>query len=114
MGSAEDRIGPGVLTWFPLVLRPRPPGLPLEARIAELTGLARPADGTAHQRVSRAAEVLNKAALIASDCGMPGLARALCHRQHELFDRARPLPPWAAQLALQPILNIPRQLIREG
>ena len=58
--------------------------------------------------------MLNKAALITSDCGMPGLARALCHRQHELFDRARPLPAWAAQLALQPILNIPRQLIREG
>lgn len=114
--STEDRLTPGVtLTWFPLVVRPRPPGLPLETRIAELTRLAaRPAEGTRHDQMSRAAEVLNKAALITSDCGMPGLARALCHRQHELFDRARPLPAWAAQLALQPILNIPRQLIREG
>jgi len=114
--NTEDRLIPGVtLTWFPLVVRPRPPGLPLETRIAELTRLAAtPAEGTRHDQVSRAAEVLNKAALITSDCGMPGLARALCHRQHELFDRARPLPAWAAQLALQPILNIPRQLIREG
>jgi hypothetical protein len=116
MGSTEDRVASGtVLTWFPLVVRPRPPGLPLEARIAELTGLAaRPTEGTCHDRMSRAAEVLNKAALIASDCGVPAIARALCHRQHELFDQARPLPAWAAKLALQPLLNIPRQLIREG
>jgi hypothetical protein len=64
--------------------------------------------------MSHAAEALNKAALIASDCGMPGMARALCHRQHDLFERARPLPGYAAKLALQPVLNIPRQLIREG
>lgn len=116
MGSAENRLVPGTtLTWFPLVARPRPPGLPLETRIAELISLdARPAEGTCHDRMSQAAEVLNKAALIASDCGMPGLARALCHRQHDLFGRARPLPGWAAKLALQPVLNIPRQLIREG
>jgi hypothetical protein len=116
MGITEDRLtSGGILTWFPLVVRPRPPGLPLEARIAELTGLAaRPTEGTCHDRMSQAAEVLNKAALIASDCGMPAAARALCHRQHELFDQARPLPAWAAKLALQPLLNIPRQLIREG
>jgi hypothetical protein len=116
MDTAEDQLAPGVaLTWFPLVPRHRPPGLPLETRIAELTDLATgPAEGTRHDRVSRAAETLNKAALIASDCGMPDAARDLCHRQRELFDRARPLPAWAAQLALQPLLNIPRQLIREG
>ena len=116
MDSAHDQLAPfTTLTWFPLVARPRPPGLPLKARIAELAELAaRPPEGTCHQRMSRAAEVLNKAALIASDCGMPATARALCHRQHELFDRARPLPAWACQLALQPILNIPRQMIREG
>ena len=45
---------------------------------------------------------------------MPDETRALCRRQHELFDQARPLPAWAAQLALQPLLNIPRQLISEG
>jgi|HubBroStandDraft_1064217.scaffolds.fasta_scaffold03125_4 hypothetical protein len=115
MSGAEGRMTPVVLTWFPLVVRPRPPGLPLEARITELTGLAaEPASGTARERASRAAEVLNKAALIASDCGMPALARDLCHRQRALFDQATPLPGWAIRLALQPILNIPRQRIREG
>jgi hypothetical protein len=105
----------GTLTWLPLVARPRPPCLPLPARIAELTHRAAiSAQPAGRDRVSRAAEVLNKAALIASDCGLPGTARALCHRQYELFDQARPLPAWAAPLALQPLLNIPRQLIRQG
>jgi hypothetical protein len=112
MNSAQDRRAPTTLTWFPLVARPRPPGLPLQTRITELA--ASPAEGTCHQRISRAAEVFNKAALIASDCALPALACGLCYRQHDLFDRARPLPAWAAQLALQPILNIARQLIREG
>ncbi|MGH3933742.1 MAG: hypothetical protein ACRDS1_01950 [Pseudonocardiaceae bacterium] len=92
--------------------RPRPPGLPLEARVRQLRELAaQPGDG---DRITRAAEVCNKAALIASDCGLPELARALCWRQHEVFDQARPLRASAAKLALQPVLNLPRQLIREG
>lgn len=104
------------LSWFPLVGgRQRPPGLPLQTRIAELADLAAgPARGTSHERASWAAEVCNKAALIASDCGVPPLARALCYRQYELYEQADPLPGWAIKLALQPILNIPRQLIREG
>jgi hypothetical protein len=103
------------LTWFPLVPRPRPPGLPLQTRIAELTTLAASAEqGTRQEQATRAAEVLNKAALIASDCGIPALARELCQRQYELFAQSAPLPDWATRLALQPVLNIPRQLIREG
>ncbi|MFK0173977.1 hypothetical protein ACIQU5_34890 [Streptomyces sp. NPDC090306] len=31
-----------------------------------------------------------------------------------MFDQGRPLPTWAVELALQPLLNIARQLIREG
>lgn len=103
------------LAWFPLVPRPRPPCLPLGTRIAELTTLAASAEaGTRQQRATRAAEALSKAALIASDCGVPGLARELCHRQHELLARLAPLPGWAAKLAMQPVLNIARQLIRDG
>jgi hypothetical protein len=103
------------LTWFPLVPRPRPPGLPLETRVAELTALAAAAEqGTRQERATRAAEVLNKAALIASDCGIPDLARELCHRQYRLFAQAASLPSWAVRLTLQPVLNIPRQLIRDG
>jgi hypothetical protein len=118
MGNTGRQLTAGTaLAWFPLVQRPRPPGLPLEARIRQLRELAaRPGDGDGDGdgRIIRAAEVCNKAALIASDCGLPELARALCWRQHEVFDHARPLPASAAALALQPLLNLPRQLIREG
>lgn len=103
------------LAWFPLVPRPRPPGLPLEARVAELAALAASVERrTQQEQVTRAAEVLNKAALIASDCGVPDLACELCRRQYELFAQRAPLPGWAVRLALQPVLNIPRQLIRDG
>jgi hypothetical protein len=103
------------LTWFPLVPRPRPPGRPLEARIAELTTLAAAAEqGTLQEQATRAAEVLNKAALIASDCGVPALARELCHRQYQMLVPSVPLPGWAVRLAMQPVLNIARQLIRDG
>jgi len=101
--------------WFPLVARPRPPGQPLAVRIAELAELAAPLpDSTSHQQASRAAEVLNKSALIASDCGFNELARELCYRHFRIFNEAKPWPTWATALAVQPILNIPRQLIRDG
>jgi hypothetical protein len=103
------------LAWFPLVPRPRPPCLPLETRITELTALAASSrHGTRQERTTRAAKLLNKAALIASDCSIPVLARDLCHRQYDLYARAAPLPAWAVRLAMQPVLNIPRQLIRDG
>jgi hypothetical protein len=103
------------LAWFPLVPRPRPPGLPLEARVAELLTLTASTElGSRQELATRAAEVLNKAALIASDCGIAVLARGLCRRQYELLARSAPLPGWAVRLAMQPVLNIPRQLIRDG
>jgi hypothetical protein len=103
------------LAWFPLVPRPRPPCLPLGTRIAELTALAASTGhGTPLEQATCAAEILNKAALVASDCGISGLARELCHRQYELCAGAAPLPAWAVRLAMQPVLNIPRQLIRDG
>lgn len=107
----NDRL----LAWFPLVQRTRPPALSLSARVGQLTELAaQPATGDLHQQATRAAEICNKAALIASDCAVPDLARDLCWSQYEVFDQARPLPSWAMKLALQPILNLARQLIREG
>jgi hypothetical protein len=103
------------LAWFPLIPRPRPPCLPLEARIAELTALtAGNRRETREAHSARAAEILNKAALVASDCAIPGLARALCHHQYALWARSAPLPASAVRLAMQPVLNIPRQLIRDG
>ncbi|MBL7493723.1 hypothetical protein I6A60_33790 [Frankia sp. AgB1.9] len=105
-------IDPG---WFPLVARPRPPGQPLAVRIAGLTELAALLpDSTGHQLASRAAEILNKSALVTSDCGFNELARELCFRYFRIFNEVKPWPTWAAGLAVQPILNIPRQLIRDG
>ncbi len=96
---------------FPLVARPRPAGQPLSARIAEVEQLAQAASGGGP---AQHAEAHNKAALIASDCGLPGLARDLCWRQFAIYQRAAPLPAETAQLAMQPIVNLARLLIRDG
>lgn len=100
---------------FPLVARAKPAGRALSARVWSLRLDQRERDrGEHYTRVARASEVFNVAALIASDCGMPRLARDLCWRQYDIFDSARPLPGPIAKLALQPVLNIPRQMIRDG
>lgn len=100
---------------FPLVCRAKPAGRALSARIGSLRLTQRESDGDDHYtQIARASEVFNVAALIASDCGMPDLARNLCWRQYDIFDAARPLPGPIAKLALQPVLNIPRQMIRDG
>jgi hypothetical protein len=115
MAPSNTVISHQTLAWFPLVERHRPSGLPLTTRITELRDLAaQPGTGDTHQQMIQAAEICNKAALIASDCGLPDLAHALCWSQHDIYDTARPLPAATAKLALQPLLNIPRQLIREG
>jgi hypothetical protein len=99
-------------SWFPLVQRPRPPALPLKVRVDELTGLtAKLAQGG---QASLAAEICNKAALIASDCGVSELARDLCWRQHHLLTHSMPLTAQMADLASQPLLNLARQHIRDG
>lgn len=113
--SAPTVIDPTDLTWFPLIIRPRPTGLPLESRVAELEALARSAPANdRHERASHAAEILNKSALIASDCGLADLAYNLCFRQQDLFEQAKPLPAWCAKLALQPVLNIARLRLRQA
>jgi hypothetical protein len=102
--------------WFPLVPRPRPACLPVQARVDNLTATAAKAtaeEGTPQDQATLAAAVLNNAALIASDCGIPALARNLCRRQYQALAASAPLPAWAASLAMQPILNIIRQLIRD-
>lgn len=100
---------------FPLVSRAKPAGRALTARIASLRATLREPDRTdRYTQVARASEVFNVAALIASDCGMPDLARSLCWQQYDIFDAARPLPAPIAKLALQPVLNIARQMIRDS
>lgn len=67
-----------------------------------------------HQLVARASGVLNFAALIASDVGLPDLAAELCWRQHRIFADAGNPSQDIAVMALMPLVNIARLLIREG
>ncbi|MGW4034521.1 hypothetical protein ACWEFL_35375 [Streptomyces sp. NPDC004838] len=64
--------------------------------------------------MAAASAVHNLAALLASDCGLPDLARQWCHRQAHVYLRARPLGAQAARLALEPLVNLARLHIRDG
>ena len=99
---------------FPLVARPRPACPPLDVRVREVAELARAAAGQTGGGLALAARAHNKAALVASDCGLPDLARSLCWQQFDLYLRSRPLGAQAARYMLEPIVNLARLLIREG
>ncbi len=104
-----------IADWFPLLPRTRPPCRALSLRVDEIRGLACSAShGPDEIRLSSAAEALNKAALIASDCGLVDLAQQLCWRQFDLFQAATPLTAKTAKLALQPIVNLGRLATRGG
>jgi hypothetical protein len=108
-------MGTALAARIPLVCSHRPPGAPLGERVAYLSAQARQPGGASHRdNVARAAGVLNFAALIASDSGVPGLAAELCWRQHEIFADAGPLTPDIAVIALMPLVNIARQQARQG
>ncbi|MCX4664366.1 hypothetical protein [Streptomyces uncialis] len=97
---------------FPLVARPRPTCPPLAERVREVGDLARKSERDSS--VSLAAVTYNKAALIASDCGLPDLARSLCWRHHEAYLRTQPLGAQVARYALEPLVNLARLLVRSG
>src|SRR5690349_2547472 len=97
---------------FPLVARTRPACVPLGQRVAELGERAREAARTCD--LTEAAAVHNQAALVASDCGLPDLARQWCHQQVNIYLRAHPLGAQVARLALEPITNLARLYTREG
>jgi multiple sugar transport system permease protein len=48
----------------------------------------------------------SKRPTIASDCGLPDLARSLCHRQADVYLHARPLNAQAARYALEPLVRV--------
>ena len=99
---------------FPLVPRPKPACAPVADRIRRVhhqTRRAASCDGTA---LLHAAEAHNLAALILSDCGMSGQARALCRRQFTVFAGYGPFDQATAKLALQPLINIGRLDTRAG
>ncbi|MGH3720516.1 MAG: hypothetical protein ACRDRI_17055 [Pseudonocardiaceae bacterium] len=99
---------------FPLVPHSKPACRALEARVARVRHLAHLAGQRTDESLVRAGEALNLTALIISDCGVPGLARDLCRRQFEIFLTARSLNVATAKLALQPLINLGRLLIRDG
>ncbi|OON28178.1 hypothetical protein BSA16_28230 [Micromonospora sp. Rc5] len=98
---------------FPLLGRPRPdcPALPL--RMKEITDAANAALRKPAHGMADAAHALNKAALIASDAGLPDLARRICWQHIDAYLRlARPLTVLEARYMLEPVLNLARLQIR--
>jgi hypothetical protein len=94
---------------FPLLGRPRPACPALPDRVAEIAA-------TAHQHatdgMAEAAHALNKAALIASDCGLPHLARTWSWRHINLYRKLDRLTVPQASYLLEPVLNLARLQIR--
>ncbi|WP_034090747.1 hypothetical protein [Streptacidiphilus albus] len=97
---------------FPLVARTRPACIPLEQRVAHLCDLAEAARRDSDP--AAACAVHNLAALLASDCALPDLARQWCHRQADVLLRAHPLGAQDARHALEPLVNLARLHIRDG
>lgn len=106
-----DPTGP-IAQRFPLIARPRPACTALSARVDALAALADSAarDGD----IAAASRVQNQAALIASDCAQPELARAWCHRHAAAYLRHRRHDARTARLALEPLVNLARLHIRAG
>ncbi|GGZ93124.1 hypothetical protein [Streptomyces bluensis] len=106
---------PSIASRIPLVRRAKKPALPLDERITLLNRLpVEPAGASHRDLVARTCSVLNYAALIVSDVGMPDLAADLCWRQHRVFVEAENLRGDIAVMSLMPLINISRLLTREG
>jgi hypothetical protein len=97
---------------FPLIARPRPACAPLVRRVADLCDRARVAERDSDPAAASA--VHNLAALLASDCDLPDLARQWCQRQATVYLRAHPLGAQPARQALEPLVNLARLHIRNG
>ncbi|MGW4805194.1 hypothetical protein [Kitasatospora sp. NPDC004272] len=100
------------LARLPLVPRRHALAAPLEQRIQQLTDLARQAADTGNP--ATAASVHNRAALLASDRGLPGLARVLCLNHAGFYLAHRPLASDLARLALEPLVNLAHLELRAG
>ncbi|MFF6955607.1 hypothetical protein [Streptomyces sp. NPDC008317] len=106
-----DPHGP-IAKRFPLVARFRPACLPLPDRVQTLVDLASRAAEQNDQGL--ASTVFNQAALLASDVGLPDLARQMCHRHAKAYLTAGPLPATSAIRGLEPLINLARLQIRAG
>ncbi|MET9218592.1 hypothetical protein ABZX65_07365 [Streptomyces sp. NPDC003300] len=106
-----DPHGP-IAKRFPLVARFRPACLPPPDRVQALADLASRAAEQNDQGL--ASTVFNQAALLASDVGLPDLARSICHRHAQAYLTAGPLPAMSAIRGLEPLINLARLQIRAG
>ncbi|WP_329343857.1 hypothetical protein OG866_00165 [Streptomyces sp. NBC_00663] len=97
---------------FPLIARFRPACLPLPDRVRSLTEIAEKA--AAGNDPGLASTVFNQAALLASDLGLPDLARSMCQRHAAAYMRACPLPATSAIRGLEPLVNLARLQLRAG
>jgi hypothetical protein len=103
------------LRWLPLTGWPRPACPSLPARVAEIATIVREAIAPGADPLSGAAHALNKAALLASDCGLESLARDLCWQHINSYREAsRPLTVDLARRMLGPALNLARLKLRAG
>jgi hypothetical protein len=103
------------LRWFPLVGWARPACPPLSARVAEIAAIIRDTREPGADIRAGAANALNKAALLASDCGMPDLASDLCWLHIDAYRRKGvPLAAAEAMRMLGPALNLARLRLRAG
>ncbi|MGW0926822.1 hypothetical protein ACWD3J_48870 [Streptomyces sp. NPDC002755] len=106
-----DPHGP-VAQRFPLISRFRPTCLPLPRRVNALVELSDTAAAKGDPVL--ASSVYNQAALLASDIGLPHLARKWCHQHAAAYLHAAPLLAMTAIRALEPVVNLARLQIRAG
>lgn len=100
---------------FPLLGRPRPPCPPLTQRVQEIADIAEAAAEAGVDGLAKATHALNMAALVASDCGVPELARDLCWQHVDAYRAAdHPLTVAQAGHMLEPVLNLARLQVRKG
>lgn len=98
---------------FPLLGRPRPSCPSLPKRVHEITDIADAARHDAADQLTNGAHAMNKAALIASDCGLADFARDLCWQHINLYRTAgHPLTVHQARYMLEPVLNLARLQLR--
>ncbi|MFI6295955.1 hypothetical protein ACIBEJ_30460 [Nonomuraea sp. NPDC050790] len=98
---------------FPLVGWARLACPPLRDRVAEIVGIAEAAERHGADRLHEGAHALNKAALVASDCGLPELAKDLCWQHINIYREAgHPLTARQARYMLEPVHNLARLQIR--
>ncbi|MEU6720758.1 hypothetical protein ABZ897_55680 [Nonomuraea sp. NPDC046802] len=77
-----------VVRRFPLVGRARPACPSLPERVKEIADIADTAARQGADALHEGAHALNKAALLASDCGLPDLARDLCWQHINIYREA--------------------------